>query len=136
MEIRLVNVYRGSAKAVVALALDSRCHAQEFLEKCKSNNEKDFNRLFSRIQAVADTPSFRNNAIFRPERDQIFTFVVNCGWRLYCFFDKGNLIIVTNGGTKNGPKEQTHDIDKAVKLQEAYFLAKKQGVKIQTVEKI
>lgn len=136
MEISLLDVYRGPAKAVVALVLDSRCHAQDFFEKCQSNNQKEFNRLISRIQAVADNAGFRNSAVFRPERDKIFTFVVNCGWRLYCFYDEGNLIIVTNGGTKNGPKEQTRDIDKAVEMQKAYFLAKKQGVRIQTVKKI
>lgn len=127
MEIRLEDVYRGTAKAVVALVQDSRCQAQDFLEICKTNNERDFNRLFSRIQSVANTAgAFRNDAVFRYERDQIFTFVVNCGWRLYCFYDEGNLIIVTNGGTKNGRKEQTRDIDKAVKMRETYFLAKKQ----------
>ena len=46
-------------------------------------------------------------------------------WRVFCFFDKGRLVILLNGFTKKTQKTPTKEINKAVKLMELYFNDKK-----------
>jgi len=42
-------------------------------------------------------------------------------WRVFCFFDKGKLVILLNGFTKKTQKTPTKEINKAIKLMESYF---------------
>jgi phage-related protein len=42
-------------------------------------------------------------------------------WRVFCFFDKGRLVILLNGFQKKTQKTPINEIDKAVKLMKEYF---------------
>ncbi len=42
-------------------------------------------------------------------------------WRVFCFFDKGKLVILLNGFQKKTQKTPKSEIDKAVLLMEEYF---------------
>lgn len=42
-------------------------------------------------------------------------------YRIFCFFDKGRLIVVLNGFQKKTQKTPKSEIDKALKLQKQYF---------------
>ena len=42
-------------------------------------------------------------------------------WRVFCFFDKGHLVILLNGFQKKSQKTPKKEIDKAVKLMKDYF---------------
>tara|TARA_B110000285_G_C14893179_1_gene499527 strand:- start:353 stop:697 length:345 start_codon:yes stop_codon:yes gene_type:complete len=46
-------------------------------------------------------------------------------WRVFCFFDKGKLVILLNGFTKKTRKTPKKEIDKALKLMFEYFEDKK-----------
>ena len=46
-------------------------------------------------------------------------------WRVFCFFDKGKLVILLNGFTKKTQKTPKKEIDKALKLMESYYSDKK-----------
>ena len=46
-------------------------------------------------------------------------------WRVFCFFDKGKLVILLNGFTKKTQKTPKKEIDKAVKLMKEYYEDKK-----------
>ena len=137
MDVRLLTVYPGSVRNIVALVLDSRCDADDFLRECQHKNPKHFAQLLSRVHRVAHHQQLiLNEAFFRKERDGIVAFDTASGWRLYAFQDGNQLIILTNGGTKNGKKEQTRDINKAVQMRATYEQAKKNKVKILTVNKL
>ncbi|NJY62971.1 type II toxin-antitoxin system RelE/ParE family toxin [Salinimicrobium sp. CDJ15-81-2] len=45
-------------------------------------------------------------------------------WRVFCFFDKGKLVILLNGFTKKSEKTPKKEIDKALKLMESYYREK------------
>ncbi|MCC8358815.1 type II toxin-antitoxin system RelE/ParE family toxin [Salinimicrobium sediminilitoris] len=45
-------------------------------------------------------------------------------WRVFCFFDKGRLVILLNGFTKKSEKTPKKEIDKALKLMESYYREK------------
>jgi len=42
-------------------------------------------------------------------------------WRVFCFFDKGKLVILLNGFTKKTQKTPQNEIDKAIKLMKSYY---------------
>jgi len=46
-------------------------------------------------------------------------------WRVFCFFDKGKLVILLNGFTKKTQKTPKKEIDKALKLMADYYQDKK-----------
>ena len=45
-------------------------------------------------------------------------------YRIFCCFDKGNLIILFNGFQKKSQKTPKKEIEKAMKLKEEYFIQK------------
>jgi phage-related protein len=42
-------------------------------------------------------------------------------WRIFCFFDGDNLVVLLNGFLKKTQKTPKNEIDKAVKLMDEYF---------------
>lgn len=46
-------------------------------------------------------------------------------FRIFCFFDKGKLIIVTSGFQKKTQKTPKNEIEKALKIKEEYYAEKK-----------
>ena len=42
-------------------------------------------------------------------------------WRVFCFFDKGKLVILLNGFAKKTEKTPKKEIDKALKLMQSYY---------------
>jgi phage-related protein len=42
-------------------------------------------------------------------------------WRVFCFFDRGRLVILLNGFQKKTQKTPKKEIDKAVKLMKQYY---------------
>lgn len=45
-------------------------------------------------------------------------------WRVFCFFDKGKLVILLNGFQKKTQKTPKQEIQKASKLMNEYFIEK------------
>ena len=46
-------------------------------------------------------------------------------WRIFCFFDKGKLVILLNGFSKKTQKTPKREINKALKLMAQYYQDKK-----------
>lgn len=42
-------------------------------------------------------------------------------WRVFCFFDKGKLVILLNGFQKKSRKAPKNEIDKALRLMRSYY---------------
>ncbi|RXP53457.1 type II toxin-antitoxin system RelE/ParE family toxin [Lutibacter sp. HS1-25] len=47
-------------------------------------------------------------------------------WRVFCFFDKGKLVILLNGFQKKTEKTPKKELEKAIKLMNLYFQEKNQ----------
>jgi phage-related protein len=45
-------------------------------------------------------------------------------WRVFCFFDKGKLVVLLNGFTKKTQKTPTNEITKAMSLMKEYYQQK------------
>ena len=46
-------------------------------------------------------------------------------FRIFCFFDKGQLVVLANGLQKKTQKTPKNELDKAIELKKEYFTQKK-----------
>jgi phage-related protein len=46
-------------------------------------------------------------------------------FRIFCFFDKGKIVVVTSGFQKKTQKKPKQEIEKALKIKEEYYAEKK-----------
>jgi len=98
--------------------------ARDYLSKLRKDDAQQFNNLKTRIQAVAKYVQYENQQTFRHVGDGIYEFKRK-GYRLYAFYDdiqgQEQLIICTNGGSKNSKKEQNADIQRALRRKNEYM---------------
>ena len=63
--------------------------------------------------------------------DGIFEIRVKVGsniFRIFCFFDEGNLVVLTNGFQKKTDKTPRQELDRAQRLQQEYYNEKTDNV--------
>jgi hypothetical protein len=128
VEILLTTVHVGSARRVVTIGFNGKDLAQAFLLSLAKSNREGFDMIRTRIKAVAERDDYENKDTFRHLHDGLYEFK-RSGLRLYAFYDelpelKPQLIIATNGGTKNTKKEQSQDIAKALSIKQRYLALK------------
>jgi phage-related protein len=59
--------------------------------------------------------------------DKLFEIRVQSGnniFRIFCFFDEGNLVVLTNGFQKKTQKTPKQEIEKAEKIKNEYYESK------------
>lgn len=130
IEITLTTIHVGTARRVVTLGLDGEDLANEFLSRLTKSNPRGAESIKVRVQNVAEYDRYEHELTFRNIGDGIYEFK-RPGLRLYAFYDdvpglKPQLIIASNGGTKNTRKAQQADIARAKALRARYLAAKVQ----------
>lgn len=131
IEIPLYSIHVGRVREVVALGLHGECPGLDFLRDLQRANPKGHQILSGQIEFLCGIPWLRNRETFKlldPTR-QIYEFRIRSGLRLYCFLDGDALVILTNGGKKNTPKEQTRDIARATRLHDEFRRLTAEGAK-------
>jgi hypothetical protein len=127
IDIILKTIHLGNCKRVVTLDINGKDRARKFLEKLKKDDGRKWKLLANRIGLVSNFNSYENDQVFNYLEDGIYEFK-RPGLRLYAFYDElgdeHQLILCTNGGTKNTKKEQQSDIDRAKSIKADYFTAK------------
>jgi hypothetical protein len=128
VEIVLTTVHVGKARRVVTIGFDGKDLAQDFLLSLAKSNREGFEMIRTRIEAVSERDDYENEYTFRHLQAGVYEFK-RPGLRLYAFYDerpgfKPQLIIATNGGTKNTKKEQSKDIAKAISIKQRYLALK------------
>jgi hypothetical protein len=121
----------GAAREVVALGIHDERPGLDYLSELRRSNPKGHQILIGQIRLLCDVPDLRTKATFKlldPNR-QLYEFKTRSGLRLYCFADGNALVILTNGGKKNTPREQNRDIEKARRLHDEFLTLKSQGAK-------
>lgn len=129
VEITLSTIHVGSARRVVTLGLDGKDFAEEFLLRLAKSDPRGAESIKIRVQNVAEYDRYENELSFRSVGAGVYEFK-RPGLRLYAFYDeisglKPQLIIASNGGTKNTRKQQIADIAKAQQLRSRYLDAKR-----------
>ncbi len=127
IDIVLQTIHLGNCYRVVTLGINGKDLSQKFLKKLKKDDSRKWKLLVDRIENVSNFDTYENNQIFNYLEDGIYEFKRQ-GLRLYAFYDKlgdeHQLILCTNGGTKNTKKEQQSDIARAQSIKQQYLVAK------------
>ncbi|EOG6905709.1 type II toxin-antitoxin system RelE/ParE family toxin [Flavobacterium psychrophilum] len=100
-------------------------HFEEFLlEQPKKVQDK----IFKIIEAIETLERIPSNYLKSMEgTNALYEARIQLGsniWRVFCFFDKGKLVILLNGFQKKTQKTPKNEIEKALKLMNKYYTEK------------
>lgn len=100
-------------------------HFEDFLKK---QPIKVQNKIFKIIEAIETLERIPENYLKAISGTKgLYEARIKLGsniWRVFCFFDKGKLVILLNGFTKKSQKTPKTQIEKALKLMESYYKEK------------
>lgn len=100
-------------------------HFENFL---KSQPAKVQDKIFKIIEAIETLERIPANYLKAMARTKgLYEARIKLGsniWRVFCFFDQGQLVILLNGFTKKTQKTPKNEIEKALKLMESYYAEK------------
>ncbi|MGZ0654508.1 hypothetical protein ACWPKS_02785 [Coraliomargarita sp. W4R72] len=127
IDIILKTIHVGECRKVVTLGINGKDLAEKFLQKLNKDDSRKWDQMTARIAFVSNFPTYENSQNFKSVGNGIHEFK-RPGLRLYAFYDQigdeHQLILCTNGGSKNTKKEQQADIARAKSLRQQYLAAK------------
>lgn len=87
LEITAYHIKSGVEREIVALELDKKCPAQDFLLDLKANNPKGFQILSTQLRVICESRVIRNRDRFKllDASRQLYEVKTRSGLRLYCF---------------------------------------------------
>lgn len=103
-------------------------HFEDFLIKQPKKVQNKIFKVIEAIETLERVPSNYLKAL--TGTDGLYEARIKLAsdiWRVFCFFDKGKLVILLNGFTKKTQKTPKKEIDKALKLMAEYYQDKKGG---------
>mgnify|MGYP001551177106 FL=1 len=125
MTVVIRMITEGSLNTISAFGDKSSCELFEFFEEQRKVRLGEMKRLYRLFARTADKGVPNNNELVRFfNKEGIFEFKTRGGLRVFAFWDKGRLIICTNGFVKKKQKTPRREIKKAVACKKAYFKAK------------
>ena len=99
---------------------------EDFLQK---QPIKVQNKIFKILEAIETLERLPTNYLKHiAETKGLFEARIQVGtdiWRVFCFFDKGRLVILLNGFQKKTQKTPKNEIEKATRLMKEYYENKK-----------
>ncbi len=95
---------------------------EDFLKK---QNKKVQDKIYKILEAI-ETLEYVPERYFKHLKgtDGLYEARIQLGsniWRVFCFFDRGKLVILLNGFQKKTQKTPKKEIDKAIKLKKQYY---------------
>ena len=100
-------------------------HFEDFLLALDIRTQNKIHKIISLLETMDRIPS--NYLKLISGTKGLYEARVQLGsniWRIFCFFDEGNLVILLNGFTKKTQKTPKVEIDKAKILMRTYYLEK------------
>ena len=117
MKITIKPIEKGKAFTLCEVIRNGRSTVQKFIQSLPPPNKTKLLRLIVHI-AKHGPPS--NTEKFRHEEDKIFAIKVS-QIRIYCFYDRGKLILLTNGLIKKDRKASRSALDTAKRIRDQYL---------------
>lgn len=101
-------------------------HFSEFLKKQPVKVQDKIFKIIEAIETLERVPS--NYLKMLVGTNGLYEARIQLGsdiWRVFCFFDKGKLVILLNGFTKKTQKTPKNEIEKALQLMQKSYHTKK-----------
>ncbi|MBI3351503.1 MAG: type II toxin-antitoxin system RelE/ParE family toxin [Nitrospirae bacterium] len=103
-----------------AITHSNKCLVELFIDTLPVSEQK---KIFALLRRTAEHGTLKNEQKFKKLENNIFEFKAD-QVRVFCFFDKGKLIILTHGFLKKSQKAPKSEIKQAKHLMEEYFRKK------------
>ncbi len=100
-------------------------HFEDFLKKQPVKVQDKIYKIIEAIEILERVPANYLTAIEGTKG--LYEARIKLGsniWRVFCFFDKGQLVILLNGFVKKTQKTPPNEIQKALRLMESYYTEK------------
>lgn len=97
-------------------------HFSEFLKKQPIKVQNKIYKIIEAIETLERVPANYLKALVGT--NGLYEARIQLGsdiWRVFCFFDKGKLVILLNGFTKKTQKTPKKEIEKALQLMRKYY---------------
>lgn len=97
-------------------------YVPRYLDELKRDHPADYKKIFARLTYASQYGPPQNKEQFRAiicVRGQLAEFKGGQA-RIFCFFDGAKRIVLTNGSFKQGKAPDKHDLERAVRLRDAY----------------
>jgi phage-related protein len=94
----------------------------DFYESLPDSARKKINFVLDLIRSLERIPSKFLKHI--EDTDGLYEIRVEVGsniYRIFCFFDRGNIVILTNGFQKKTQKTPRSEIEKALRIMKEYY---------------
>jgi len=108
---------------------------QEFFVK---QRDKVKNKIIWTLELLEDIQKVPETYLKHIENtDGLFEIRIQLGsdiFRIFCFFDRGNLVVLTNGFQKRTQKTPKQEIEKALKIKQEYENERQQPKNAGTVQ--
>lgn len=114
-------LFEGSCRKICELIKNGKSTIRPFIESLEASERNSLIRL---IEELGER-DMRNAEKFRHEGNGIFA-IKSGQIRIYCFFDAGNLMILTNGIKKKQNRARRADVEKADALRD-YYMKQRSG---------
>jgi phage-related protein len=99
---------------------------EDFLQKQPIKVQNKIFKILDAIETLERIPT--NYLKLIAETKGLYEARIQVGtdiWRVFCFFDRGRLVILLNGFQKKTQKTPKNEIDKAIRLMREYYENKK-----------
>ncbi len=100
-----------------------------FVDFLKKQPIKVQNKIFKIIEAIETLERIPTNYLKQiTGTNGLYEARILLGtgiWRVFCFFDKGKLVILLNGFQKKTQKTPKNEIEKAINLMKEYYESRK-----------
>lgn len=115
--VGIERFYSGKIYTMLALKMGGKCLVQDFIDELNESDKKKTLRLLTRS---ADNGLFTNEEKFRKIKNENLWEFKSAQVRIFCFFDKGKIIILSHGFVKKSAKTPKNQIEKAKKMLRDY----------------
>jgi len=85
-------------------------------------------QIFALFERLADHGKIWDKRKFKYEEDDIWAFKYK-KVRIYCFFEEGRIVLLTNGADKKTKKANPVELKRAKAIRETYYALKERGKK-------
>lgn len=113
-------IFEGSGRKICELIKNGKSTIRPFIEGLETSERNSLLRLIEEF----GKRDMKNTEKFRHEGDGIFA-IKSGQIRIYCFFDSGNLMLLTNGLKKKQNRVRREDVEKASNLRDYYMKQRK-----------
>lgn len=118
MSVSLAQLYQGKKFTIYEIKIDEISTLKDFTQ---SLTKDQIAVMIQLVQSIAENGTPSNPSRFKLEEDGIYAIKdVPHQVRIYCFFDRDRMILLTNGVIKKKRKADPNDLRRAKDLRQIY----------------